>query len=67
MSRSASKEARTERGRTTARMTISLDPATRKKAIANAERHGFKKSVSAYIARLIEEDQSAGPSEHSRS
>lgn len=45
-----------EPGRTTSRLTISLDPDILEMLERNAVRRGFKHSLSAYIAKLIEED-----------
>lgn len=60
MPRSANPEAAISAGRTTARITVSLDPATRAAAIRNAAKRGFSKSLSAYIVWLIENDSANG-------
>ena len=42
--------------RTTKQRSISLDPGVVRKGLARAKQRGFGKSFSAYVNRLIEED-----------
>jgi hypothetical protein len=45
--------------RTTEQRTISLEPATLRKGFKRAKERGFKQSFSAYVAKLINEDDAA--------
>lgn len=60
MPRASNQKIRVEPGRNTVRITISLDAKTKAKAQRNAAAQGFSKSLSSYIAKLIENDPGGG-------